>query len=122
MIGLGAFRILSLLDEMYWVALGVRIFAVNLAVGVALMSIWDAIQWYRTHDTARMKVQLPKGIKLLIHIVIRGNLSSGRIMIAAAYGLRWQRLSQFTQNHLALMKLLLALVLLGLAAFISMGK
>lgn len=179
-IGLGTFRILSLIDQMYWVAMAIRVFAAGLATVVAIMSIWDAIHWYRTHDTERMKVQLPKGIKLAIHSVIRGNLTSRKIiigavvsgflvtllagvctakvylptivamthavgfrlqgwlllvlynllfvlpllivMISAAYGMKWQRLSKFTQNHMALAKVLLALVLLGLAVFISVGN
>lgn len=176
-IGLGAFRILSLLEQMYWVALAVRVFAMVLAVTVAVMSLWDAYWWYKTHDTERMQVQLPKPVKLLIHSVIRGNLSSNKIVVgavvsgflvtllagvctakiylptivlmtqavgfrlfgwvllvfynflfvlpllivltAAAYGLKWQRLSAFTQKHLAGMKVLLAIVLLGLAIFIA---
>ena len=151
-----------------------------LSVFVAVLSIRDAVVFYRTHDTAAMKVQLPKPIKLLIHSVIKDNLSSNKIvvgaiitgfivtllegvctakiylptivvmtkavgfrllgwlllifynflfvlpllivMIAAAYGLKWTRLSKFTQNHLALMKVLLALVLLALATFITMEK
>jgi hypothetical protein len=42
--------------------------------------------------------------------------------MATAYGLKWKRLSSFQQQHMVLTKLLLALVLFGLAAFISMGK
>jgi hypothetical protein len=147
---------------------------------VALLSIWDAIHYYRTKNTSDMKVQLPKGIKLLIHSVIRGNLSSNKIVVGAiitgflvtlfegactfkiylptimamthtfgfkllgwlllvvynflfvlpllivltatAYGLKWNKLSSFQQKHMVITKLLLALVLFGLAAFISMGR
>ena len=179
-IGLGLFRIISLIDRMYWVAVAIRVFAAGLATFVAMMSIRDAVLWQRTHDPERMKVQLPKGIKLAIHAIIRGNLTSRKIvigavvsgflvtllagvctakiylptivamthaagfrlqgwlllvlynllfvtpllivMISAAYGLKWQRLSKYTQNHLALTKVLMALVLLGLAVFISVGK
>jgi hypothetical protein len=180
MLGLGAFRILSLMDKFYWFSVAIRVIAVGLALWVALLSIWDAIHYYRTKDTNEMKVQLPKGIKLLIHSVIRGNLSSNKIVVGAiitgflvtlfegactfkiylptimamthtfgfrlvgwlllvvynflfvlpllivllatAYGLKWKRLSSFQQQHMVLTKLLLALVLFGLAAFISMGK
>jgi cytochrome c biogenesis protein CcdA len=180
LIGLGAFRILSLMDQYRWLSLGIRVFAVSLAVIVALMSIRDAIVYYRTRDAGKMTVQLPKGIKLLIHSVIKGNLTTNKIvvgaiitgfvvtllegactakiylptivmmthqvgfrllgwvmlvfynllfvtpllivMVSAAYGLKWDRLAKYTQNHLALAKVLLALVLFGLAAFISMGK
>jgi hypothetical protein len=176
-LGLGAFKILSLMDKFYWFSLAIRIIAVGIAVWVALLSIWDAIHYYRTKDTNEMKVQLPKGIKLLIHSVIRGNLSSNKIvvgaiitgffvtllegactakiylptimamthtfgfrlvgwlllviynflfvlpllivLIATAYGLKWNKLSKFQQKHMVLTKLLLALVLFGLAAFIS---
>jgi len=179
-IGLGAFKILSMMAQFYWLSLAIRGTAVTLAVVVALMSIWDAIKFYRTRDLAQMKVQLPKGIKLLIHGVIRDNLTNRTlvvgaivtgfvvtllegactakiylptivlmtqhfgfrligwllllfynflfvlpllcVMIASAYGLQWTRLSKFTQNHMALMKVLLALVLFALAAFISVGK
>ena len=44
------------------------------------------------------------------------------VMISAAYGLKWNKLAKFTQNHLLLMEVLLALVLFALAAFISVGK
>jgi hypothetical protein len=179
MLGLGAFRILSLMDKFYWFSLAIRIVAVGIAVWVALLSIWDAVHYYRTKDTVEMKVQLPKGIKLLIHSVIRGNLSSNKIvvgaiitgffvtllegactakiylptimamthtfgfrlvgwlllvfynflfvlpllivLIATAYGLQWGKLSKFQQKHMVITKLLLALVLFGLAAFISIG-
>jgi hypothetical protein len=180
MLGLGAFRILSLMDKFYWFSLAIRITAVGIAVWVALLSIWDAVHYYRTKDTAEMKVQLPKGIKMLIHSVIRGNLSSNKIvvgaivtgffvtllegactakiylptimamthtfgfrligwlllvfynflfvlpllivLIATAYGLKWNKLSKFQQKHMVLTKLLLALVLFALAAFISIGR
>ena len=180
LLGLGAFRILSLMDKFYWFSLAIRITAVGIAVWVALLSIWDAVHYYRTKDTAEMKVQLPKGIKLLIHSVIRGNLTSNKIvvgaiitgffvtllegactakiylptimamthtfgfrlvgwlllvvynflfvlpllivLVATAYGLKWNKLSKFQQKHMVLTKLLLALVLFGLAAFISVGR
>jgi hypothetical protein len=176
-IGLGAFRILTLLDQFFWLSLGINLFAIGLSVWVAAFSIRDAIVYYRTHDAAAMKVQLPRPIKLLIHSVIKDNLSSNKIvvgaivtgflvtllagvctakiylptivlmtravgfrllgwilllfynflfvlpllivMIAAAYGLKWTKVSKFTQNHLALVKVLLALVLFALATYIS---
>jgi hypothetical protein len=179
-LGLGAFRILSLMDKFYWFSLAIRVTAIGIAVWVAILSIWDAVHYYRTHDTGEMKVQLPKGIKLLIHSVIRGNMSSNKIVVGAiitgffvtllegactakiylptimamtrtfgfrlagwlllvfynflfvlpllivltatAYGLKWNRLSSFQQKHMVLTKLLLALVMFGLAAFISVGR
>jgi hypothetical protein len=180
LIGLGAFRLLSLMDKFYWLSLAIRVMAVGIALWVAILSIWDAIHYYRTKDTGEMKVQLPKGIKLLIHSVIRGNLTSNKIVVGAiitgffvtllegactakiylptimamthtfgfrlvgwillliynflfvlpllivlmatAYGMKWNKLSKFQQKHMVLTKLLLALVLFGLAAFISIGK
>jgi hypothetical protein len=180
LIGLGAFKILSMMDKMYWLSLAIRFTAVALASWVALLSIWDAYHYFRTKDTSEMKVQLPKGVKLLIHSVIKGNLSSNKIVIGAiitgffvtllegactakiylptimamthtfgfrligwlllifynflfvlpllivltatAYGMKWNKLSKFQQKHMVLTKLLLALVLFGLAAFISIGK
>jgi hypothetical protein len=180
LLGLGAFRILSLMDKFYWFSLAIRVTAVGIAVWVALLSIWDAVHYYRTKDTSEMKVQLPKGIKLLIHSVIRGNMSSNKIVVGAvitgffvtllegactakiylptimamthtfgfrlvgwlllvvynflfvlpllivlmatAYGLKWKKLSSFQQRHMVLTKLLLALVMFGLAAFISVGR
>jgi cytochrome c biogenesis protein CcdA len=176
-IGLGAFRILTLMDQFFWLSLGINAVAVCLSVYVAILSIRDAVVFYRTHDTAAMKVQLPRPIKLLIHSVIKDNLSSNKIvvgavitgfivtllegvctakiylptivvmtkavgfrllgwlllvfynflfvlpllivMMAAAFGMKWTRLSKFTQNHLALMKVLLALVLFALAGYIT---
>ncbi len=180
LLGLGAFRILSLMDKFYWFSLAIRVVAVSVAVWVALLSIWDAVHYYRTKDTSEMKVQLPKSVKLLIHSVIRGNLSTNKIVVGAiatgflvtllegactakiylptimamthtfgfrlvgwvllviynflfvlpllivltatAYGLKWKRLSSFQQRHMVLTKMLLALVMFGLAAFISVGR
>jgi hypothetical protein len=180
LIGLGAFKILSMMDKMYWFSIAIRFTAVALASWVALLSIWDAFHYFRTKDTSEMKVQLPKGIKLLIHSVIKGNLSSNKIVVGAiitgffvtllegactakiylptimamthtfgfrlvgwlllvfynflfvlpllivltatAYGMKWNKLSKFQQKHMVLTKLMLALVLFGLAAFISIGK
>ena len=44
------------------------------------------------------------------------------VMISAAYGLKWTKLSKLMQNNLTLTKLLLALVLFALAAFIIIVK
>ena len=180
MLGLGAFRVLSMMDKSYWLSFAIRAVAVGVALWVALLSIWDAFHYYRTQDTSEMKVQLPKGIKLLIHSVIRDNLSSNRLVVGAivtgffvtllegactakiylptimamthtfgfrlvgwlllvaynflfvlpllivltatAYGLKWNKLAKFQQKHMVLTKLLLALVLFALAAFISVGR
>lgn len=180
MLGLGAFRILSLMDKFYWFSLAIRMLAVGVAVWVALLAIWDAVHYYRTKDTSEMKVQLPKSVKMLIHTVIRGNLSTNKIVVGAvvtgflvtllegactakiylptimamthtfgfrligwlllviynflfvlpllivltatAYGLKWKKLSSFQQRHMVFTKMLLALVMFGLAAFISVGR
>jgi hypothetical protein len=179
-IGLGAFKILSMFEQYYWISLGIRAFAVIVAVTVAFLAIWDAIKYHKSRQTRDLTNQLPKAIKILIHRVIRGNLTSNRlvvgaiitgflvtllmgvctakiylptivlmthhfgfrllgwglllfynflfvlplliVMISAAYGLKWNKLSKFTQKHLSLMEILLALVLFALAAFISVGK
>jgi hypothetical protein len=44
------------------------------------------------------------------------------VLMATAYGLKWKKLSSFQQRHMVLTKLLLALVMFGLAAFISVGR
>jgi cytochrome c biogenesis protein CcdA len=177
LIGLGAFRIISLSNKYYWVSLVIRYSAVIIAVTIAIISIMDAIRYYRTKDVKQIKDQLPKGLKMLIHKVIKGNLSNEKIvlgavisgffvtllegvctakiylptivlmtrqvgfkllgwallvlynllfvtpllivLISAAYGMKWTKLATFTQKHLPLMKILLAVVLLALAAFIS---
>ena len=180
LLGLGAFRILSLMDKFYWFSLAIRVVAVGVALWVALLSIWDAWHYWRTQDTSEMKVQLPKSVKMLIHTVIRGNLSTNKIVVGAiitgflvtllegactakiylptimamthtfgfrlagwillviynflfvlpllivltatAYGLKWKRLSSFQQRHMVITKMLLALVMFGLAAFITVGR
>ena len=178
-IGLGTFRILTALKQFYWLSFAIRAFAVTVAVSVAAVCIRDAIVFYRTRDVSKIKDQLPKPIKMLIHKVIKGNLSSEKIvlgaivagfvvtllegactakiylptivvmtqqfgfraigwllllfynflfvlpllivLISAAYGMKWEKLAKFTQNHLPLMKVLLALVLLAMAAFLTIG-
>jgi cytochrome c biogenesis protein CcdA len=177
LIGLGAFRLFAAMQIYRWFNLAITLTAVGIALWVALMSIWDAIHYSRTKDTTDMKVQLPKSVKMLIHAVIRENLSSNRIVIGAvvtgflvtllagvctakiylptitamtrtfgfrlegvlllffynllfvlpllivltatAYGQNWSKLSKFQQKHMILVKLLLALAMLGLAAYLS---
>jgi cytochrome c biogenesis protein CcdA len=179
-IGLGVFKMLTLFKQNYWVSFSIRAIAVGVAVWVAVVSIWDAVRYYRTHDAREMKMQLPKGVKMLIHGVIKGNLTSNKlvagavitgflvtllmgvctakiylptivamtknstlrlrgwlllilynflfvlplliVMVCAAFGMKWNRLSKFTQKHLALMKVLLALVMFALVWYITAGK
>ncbi|MCL2843956.1 MAG: hypothetical protein FWE23_00655 [Chitinivibrionia bacterium] len=43
------------------------------------------------------------------------------VMVAAYFGLTWERLSTITQKHLALLKVIVGLVMLGIAAYLGLS-
>jgi cytochrome c biogenesis protein CcdA len=179
MLGVGAFRVLTLLEGYRIVSEVIRWSAVAFAGGVSLYTFRDAIVFARTGKTQDIKVQLPKALKLQIHKIISGNISrtslvfgaivtgflvtlleavcTGQvylptiilmtrnaglklqgwlylvyynvlfvlplliIMVMAYYGLKWSDLSKATQKHMVLIKILLGVVLAGLAVFLGMA-
>jgi cytochrome c biogenesis protein CcdA len=179
LLGLGAFKALSLLQSYHWIATGLRWFAVIFAVTVAVICFRDAIVFAMTGKAKDIKLQLPAALKTRIHKTISGNLSNRSlvvgtavtgflvtlleavctgqvylptiilmtqaqglkltgwlyllfynflfvlplliIMILAYFGLRWDELSRTTQKHLPLLKTIMGVVLIGLAAFLAIA-
>jgi cytochrome c biogenesis protein CcdA len=83
LLGIGAFKIITALDQYRWLSKGIRWTAVGFAGVVGILSFGDAIRYCMTRRSEDIKLQLPKAIKLRIHKVISGNLS-GRQLITGA--------------------------------------
>jgi len=83
LLGIGAFKMLSFLSTYRWVSLAVRWSAVALAGGVGLYSFRDAFVYRKTGKAGDIKLQLPKVVKLRIHKVISGRLSTGGLVTGA---------------------------------------
>jgi cytochrome c biogenesis protein CcdA len=179
LLGIGAFKALSLLNAYHWIASTVRWLAVAFAGVVAIICFRDAVVYRMTGRAKDIKLQLPQALKSRIHKTISGNLSTSSlfigtlvtgflvtlleavctgqvylptiilmtraeglrltgwlyliyynflfvlpllvIMILAYYGLRWDELSRATQKHLPLLKLIMGVVLAGLAVFLAIA-
>lgn len=179
LLGLGAFKALSMLQSYHWIATGLRWFAVIFAGAVAIVCFRDAIVYKMTGKAKDIKLQLPAALKTRIHKTISGNLSNRNlivgtaitgflvtlleavctgqvylptiilmtqaeglkltgwllllfynflfvlplliVMILAYFGLRWDELSRSTQKNLPLLKTIMGVVLLGLAAFLAIA-
>lgn len=83
LLGLGAFKALTLLKQYYFVSEIVRWSAVIAAGIISLLSFYDAISYKITGKTEAIKLQLPKSLKKRIHTVISGNLKSGSLITGA---------------------------------------
>ncbi|MFC1476615.1 cytochrome c biogenesis CcdA family protein [Fibrobacterota bacterium] len=83
LIGLSAFRVLTALDQYYWISEVIRWSAVALAGIVAILSFIDAFSYGKSGKTDTIKLQLPKPIKLKIHKIISGNLSGTQLVTGA---------------------------------------
>lgn len=179
LLGLGAFKILTVLDSYRWLSKGIKWSAVLIAGGVGLVSFYDAAAYAISRKSASIKLQLPKAVKLRIHKVVSENLTGSRlvigaivtgflvtlleavctgqvylptivlmtrhgglrlqgwlylilynflfvlplliVMLMAYWGLTWKSLSSATQKHLPILKILLGIVLIGLAVFLGIS-
>lgn len=83
LLGIGAFKALSFLSTYRWVSLAVRWSAVALAGGVGLYSFRDAFVYRKTGKSQDIKLQLPKAVKMRIHKVISGQLSTRGLVTGA---------------------------------------
>lgn len=83
LLGLGAFKALSMLKQYYIISEVVRWTAVSAAGIIAFISFYDAIRYKITGKTEEIKLQLPKTLKKKIRTVISGNLK-GRGLIGGA--------------------------------------
>lgn len=83
LLGIGAFRVITALDQYRWLSKGIRWTAVGFAGIVGILSFADAIRYRKTRNAQDIKLQLPKAIKLRIHKVISGNLSGRQLATGA---------------------------------------
>ena len=83
LMGAGAFKVLTALDQYYWVSECIRWSAVALAGIIAILSFADAFSYGKSGKTEAIKLQLPKSIKLKIHKIISGNLTGTQLVTGA---------------------------------------
>ena len=83
LMGLGAFKALTVLEQYYWISEVIRWSAVALAGIVAIVSFVDAFSYSKSGETESIKLQLPKPIKLKIHKIISGNLTGTQLVTGA---------------------------------------
>lgn len=83
LLGIGAFRIITALDQYRWLSKGIRWTAVGFAGIVGMVSFADAFRFKKSKKTEDIKLQLPKAVKLRIHKVISGNLSGSKLATGA---------------------------------------
>ncbi len=83
LLGIGAFRVITALDQYRWLSKGIRWTAVGFAGVVGIFSFVDAFRYRKTGKTEDIRLQLPKAIKLRIHKVISGNLSGTQMATGA---------------------------------------
>lgn len=179
LLGLGAFKILTALDQYRYLSFAIKWIAVALAGVLSLLSFVDAFSYKSTGRADSIRLQLPKSVKLRIHRVISGNLRGSQlilgaivtgflvtlleavctgqvylptiilmtrveglrltgwlylvfynvlfvlpllaVMVLAFYGLEWNKLAETTQRHMVLLKILLGVVLGGLAVFLAIA-
>ncbi|MDR2728190.1 MAG: hypothetical protein LBB56_03590 [Chitinispirillales bacterium] len=81
LLGLGAFRLITALDQYFWVSRVIKWSAVAFAGGIGIISFVDALRYKKTGSTKEITLQLPKSVKLRIHKVISENLTGKRLII-----------------------------------------
>jgi cytochrome c biogenesis protein CcdA len=80
LMGAGAFKAITMLDQYRWLSLAIRWSAVAAAGIVGIISVWDAFAFSRSGKTEDIKLQLPKAVKLQIHKVISANLKGSQLI------------------------------------------
>jgi cytochrome c biogenesis protein CcdA len=83
LMGLGAFKMLTLLKSYHWISKAIRWSAVAAALVVAFLSFRDAFVFGRSKKSSDIKLQLPKAVKMRIHSIISENLSGTRLVIGS---------------------------------------
>jgi cytochrome c biogenesis protein CcdA len=81
LLGVGAFKVITMLDQYFWVSRVIKWSAVTLAGIVGILSLVDALRYNKSGDAKDIKLQLPKSVKLRIHKIITENMKGGRLLI-----------------------------------------
>ena len=82
-LGFGLFRFLQLFDAYKWLRLTLEIAMAVILLLFAALSFIDAWHYQRSADAEAVKLQLPRRIKLLIHRIMRRNLTYARLVPGA---------------------------------------
>jgi len=80
LLGIGAFKVITMLDQYFWVSRVIKWSAVAMAGIVGILSLADALRFKKSGDTKDIKLQLPKSVKLRIHKIITENMRGGRLI------------------------------------------
>ena len=83
LLGLGAFKLLTMLDSYRWLSDLIKWTAVALASAIAIYCFKDAYIYKKTGKTDNLKLKLPKSVKLRINKTISSNLKSSKIFYGA---------------------------------------
>ncbi|MDR3013731.1 MAG: hypothetical protein LBU70_11100 [Chitinispirillales bacterium] len=83
LLGLGAFRVITLLEKYYWASLGIKWLAVAFAGIIGIISLVDGLRFKKTGDAKQIKLQLPKSVKLRINKIITTQMTGSRLYIGA---------------------------------------
>ncbi|MCL2220079.1 MAG: hypothetical protein FWC23_08230 [Chitinispirillia bacterium] len=181
LLGVGAFKLITMLDQYYWVSRIIKWSAVALAGAVGVVSLVDAARYKLSGNTKSITLQLPDSVKKRIRTIIKEKMSGKRliigtfiagflvtlleaictgqvylptivlmtragdgtmqlvgwlylimyclifvapllaVMIAAYYGMTWNKLAKMTQNNLTLIKILLGIIMIGLAVYLALA-
>ncbi|MDR2692884.1 MAG: hypothetical protein LBB74_01550 [Chitinispirillales bacterium] len=81
LLGIGAFKVITMLDQYFWVSRVIKWSAVTMAGLVGILSLADALRYRKSGDAKDIKLQLPKSVKLRIHKIITENMRGKRLLI-----------------------------------------
>ncbi len=83
LLGIGAFKVLTSLQQYHLVSKITKWFAVSFAGVISLISFADAFSYKKSGKSKDIKLQLPKVLKLKIHRIISANLSGRKLIIGS---------------------------------------
>ena len=83
LMGIGAFRLITALDQYRSLSMIIKYSAAGFAAIVGMASIFDAWRFHKSHKIQDITLQLPKSLKLRIHKVISSNLTGGQLATGA---------------------------------------
>ncbi len=81
LLGIGAFKVITMLKQYFWVSRVIKWSAVTMAGIVGIISIIDALRFKKSGDAKEITLQLPKSVKLRIHKIITENMKGSRLVV-----------------------------------------
>ncbi|MEA1928943.1 MAG: hypothetical protein U9N73_12125 [Candidatus Auribacterota bacterium] len=83
LLGLGAFKVVTMLEGYRRVSILIRWSAVAAAGIVGIISFRDALAYRKSKETKDLLLQMPRSVKLRVHKLISGHLQGSHIVIGA---------------------------------------